>query len=146
MVSGLLGLGITTCVLKHSSHNFMPDPGKDTWLFRKAGALGSGVINEGGLASFFIPHSTIEDSIALLGNLKPDLIICEGFKESGLPKLVIVREKEEFGILPSLDNVLAVVFDGEPPKSANLPIIKSNEKSVVDFVLSFFKAASGKMS
>jgi len=144
LVSGLLKQGITSCVLKHFGHRSDPDLGKDTWLYRKSGALGAAVVNEEGLASFFIPRRTMEESIALLQSLNPDLIICEGFKGSNYPKIVVLREAEEFSILPSLSNVLAVVFNGKPPQRAGLPpIIRNDGSSLTAFVLSFFKAAVG---
>jgi len=140
VVTGLSKLNIRVCALKHSGHDFEPDTDKDTWRFRRAGAATSAVMTEGGLATFFVPNSSLEEAIELLEGLGPDLILCEGFKSSTLSKILILKEEDEFGVLPSLDAVVAVVFDGQAPGWVKIPVLKKDPKVVTEFVLKFYKA------
>jgi molybdopterin-guanine dinucleotide biosynthesis protein MobB len=132
------------CALKHSRHNFEPDKDKDTWRFRKAGAAASAIITEGDLATFFVPDTSPEGAIKFLGKLNPDLILCEGFKNSALPKILILKVEKEFRVLPSLEAVLAVVFDGQAPSWVKIPILKKDPKIVTGFVLNYYKKAKGR--
>jgi len=139
VVIGLSKLKIKVCVLKHSGHDFEPDKEKDTWRFRKAGAAASAVITEGGLAALFVPNSSLEEATTLLEGLGPDLILCEGFKSSTLPKILILKEEDEFGLLPSLESVVAVVFDGQAPGWVKTPVLKKDPKVVTEFVLKYYR-------
>lgn len=137
LLAGLKQQGIRACVLKHSGHDFEPDVEKDTWLFRQAGAIGSAVLTEGGFASFYVPHSTLETSLAVLEGLEPDIILCEGFKGSNLPKILLLKTEDEFGIIPSLTSVIAVVYDSTPPGWVKVPVFKNNAK-VLKFLLDYY--------
>lgn len=132
-------LKIKVCVLKHSGHDFEPDKDKDTWRFRRAGAAASAVITEDGLAAFVVPKSSPEEAINLLDGLGPDLILCEGFKRSTLPKILILKDEDEFGVLPSLESAVAVVFDGQAPGWVKIPVLKKDPKVVAEFVLKYYK-------
>jgi molybdopterin-guanine dinucleotide biosynthesis protein B len=138
LLEGLKRQGIRACVLKHSGHDFESDVEKDTWLFRQAGAIGSAVITEGGLASFYVPNSNLESSLAILQGLKPDIILCEGFKGSKLPKILLLKTEDEFGIMASLTSVLAVVYDGTPPAWVKVPVFK-NAGEVLKFLLDYYR-------
>ncbi|MGA2573334.1 MAG: molybdopterin-guanine dinucleotide biosynthesis protein B [Candidatus Methanomethylicaceae archaeon] len=138
LLAGLKQQGIKACVLKHSGHDFEPDVEKDTWFFRQAGAIGSAVITEAGLASFYVPCSTLESSLAILEGLEPDIILCEGFKESNLPKILLLKAEDEFGIIPSLTSVLAVVYDSEYPEWVKVPVLKQ-AKEVLNFLLDYHR-------
>lgn len=130
--------------LKHSGHDFEPDKDKDTWHFRNAGAIASAIITEGGLAAFFVPDTSLEEAIGFLSRLNPDLILCEGFKSSSLPKILILKEEEDFGILPYLETVLAVVFERQAPAWVKMPVLKKNPKVVAEFVLNYYRQAKGR--
>jgi molybdopterin-guanine dinucleotide biosynthesis protein B len=129
--------------LKHSGHNFEPDKEKDTWRFRKAGAMASAIITEGGLAALFVPDTSLEGAIKLLDRLNPDLILCEGFKSSTFPKILILREEQEFGLIPYFDNILAVVFERHAPNWVKIPVLKKNPEIVSKFVLNYYRQAKG---
>jgi len=139
MVVALSKLKIKVCVLKHSGHDLEPDKDKDTWRFRKAGAAASAVITGEGLATFFVPKSSLEEAINLLDGLGPDLILCEGFRGSTLPKILILKEEDEFGVLPSLESVVAVVFDGQAPGWVKIPVLKKDPRAVAEFVLKYYR-------
>jgi molybdopterin-guanine dinucleotide biosynthesis protein B len=137
LVASLLKLGIRACVLKHAGHDLEPDTGKDTWHFRQAGAVCSAILSEDGLLLVYVPSSSLKAALALLEDFHPDLILCEGFKDSRLPKILLLKDIEEFGIIPSLDNLIAVVFDGDGPNWVKVPVVGNDVVAVMDIILSF---------
>jgi len=140
LIGELKALGKSVCVLKHSGHDFIPDEGKDTFLHRQAGAKASAVLDEGGMLSVFIPGSSMEDSLSLLGRLGPDVILAEGFKGSAYPKIILLRDPEEFGILPALENVVVIHFEGQVPEWVRTRILRRKEE-VLDVVLEYMSKA-----
>lgn len=138
LVREITASGKAICVLKHSGHEFTPDEGKDTLLHRHAGAKASGVLTESGLLALFIPESSMEQSLGLLGTLGPDLVLCEGFKGSPYPKIMLLRNSDEFGILPALENVIAVLYQGDVPDWVKVPVVSRKEEvlAIIDGILS----------
>ena len=127
LVREITASGKTVCVLKHSGHEFTPDEGKDTLIHRRAGARASGVLTKGGLLALFIPESSMEESLGLMGTLNPDLVLCEGFKGSTYPKIILLMNSEEFGILTALENVTAILSKGDAPGWVKVPVVKHKE-------------------
>lgn len=127
LVREITASGKTVCVLKHSGHEFTPDEGKDTLIHRRAGARASGVLTKSGLLALFIPESSMEESLELMGTLNPDLVLCEGFKGSTYPKIILLMNSEEFGILPALENVIAILSKGDVPGWVKVPVVKHKE-------------------
>ncbi len=66
-------------VIKSSSTDYFDDPGKDTWRYRKAGALASIIIGreETAMFSSFDTNTAIE----IAKKFHPDLIVFEGYKK-----------------------------------------------------------------
>lgn len=107
----LVQAGYRVATIKHAGHGFDLDTeGKDSWRHKRAGASSVMVLSKGSLAMF----SDISDE-AKLEELRDrfldrslDLIIAEGWKSDGYPKIVVVRD--QFGEVPvSQDGLLAVV-------------------------------------
>lgn len=99
-------------VIKHDVHGFTLDqPGKDTWLHAEAGADIVCIGSPYGLAMFEkveqeLPLERIAERITNV-----DLILTEGFKRAGAPKVEVFRQaagNEPLGQSPEL---LAVVSD-----------------------------------
>lgn len=122
--------GLKICAVKHSAHRIEEDRGKDTWRFRKAGAMASAVVSNEGI----IYLSDANLTIPVIYSMNPDLIICEGFKESNLPKLAIIKEASELSEISKMKNVIGIVFDGDL-QNTSLPILK-NADEVVNFITS----------
>jgi molybdopterin-guanine dinucleotide biosynthesis protein MobB len=140
LIRELKASGKSVCVLKHSGHNFVPDEGKDTLLHRRAGAMASAVLTEDGLLSLYAPGSSMEESLRLMGCLDPDVVLSEGFKGSAYPKIILLKGYDEFGILPALENVIAVLYEGEVPDWVRVPVVRRKE-DVLDIVLSHLSVA-----
>ena len=99
-VSGVHNSGKTTLLekllpvlrSKHDGHDFTPDvPGTDSYRLREAGAEGVAVYSGTRylLAEEF--RLTEQDLLALFERHGYDLVLLEGFKSSGWPKIEVVR-------------------------------------------------------
>ena len=113
VIPQLVQAGYKVATVKHAGHGFNLDTeGKDSWRHKQAGASSVMVISKGSMAMFAdVPDQmtaeTVRDRF-----LDPtyDLIIAEGWKHEGYPKIVVIRE--EIGeISLSTDGLLAVVSD-----------------------------------
>ena len=77
--------GLKVGVIKHDGHDFTPDvPGTDSFRLREAGAEGVAVFSGSRLNE--------QDLLALFERHGYDLVLMEGFKESGWPKIEVVRK------------------------------------------------------
>lgn len=87
--------GYRIATIKHAGHGFDLDTeGKDSWRHKRAGARTVIVTSKGGLAMF-----TDVDEEIRVEQLREryvrdgtDLIIAEGWKSEGYPKIVVVRD------------------------------------------------------
>ncbi len=102
--------GYRVATIKHAGHGFDLDTeGKDSWRHKRAGASQVVVLSKGSLAMFAdVPEELpIQDVRDRFIDDNIDLIIAEGWKSEGLPKVVVVREElQEVNV--SLEGLLAV--------------------------------------
>jgi len=102
--------GYRVATIKHAGHGFDLDTeGKDSWRHKRAGASTVIVLSQGSLAMFTdVPEELpVEEVRRQFVNGDIDLIIAEGWKSEGFPKVVVVREQlDEVNV--SLDGLLAV--------------------------------------
>jgi molybdopterin-guanine dinucleotide biosynthesis protein B len=104
--------GYKVAVLKSTKHTgvFKETPGKDTWCHRTAGASVVGLLSPEGAFVRFEQASVERLALALFPDC--DVVLCEGFKNSSLPKLEVYRRELGFEPLyPRLKNVLGVVCE-----------------------------------
>ncbi len=102
--------GYRIATIKHAGHGFDLDTeGKDSWRHKRAGASQVVVLSKGSLAMFTdvpeeLPVEEVRDRFV---NDGIDLIIAEGWKSEGFPKVIVVREElQEVNV--SLEGLLAV--------------------------------------
>ncbi len=121
LIPELVQAGYRVATVKHAGHGFDLDTeGKDSWRHKRAGASTVVVLSKGSLAMF----SDVPDDIKVeqirdqyLGQ-KIDLIIAEGWKSDGYPKIVVVRD--QLGEVPvSQEGLLAIVSN--KPLEASIP-------------------------
>ena len=87
-VSGAHNSGI-----KHDGHDFTPDvPGTDSFRLREAGAEGVAVFSGSRYLLTEEFRLNEQDLLALFERHGYDLVLMEGFKESGWPKIEVVRK------------------------------------------------------
>ena len=127
VIAELVRAGYRIATIKHAGHGFDLDTeGKDSWRHKRAGASSVLVISKGSLAMFAdVPEEMkVEEVRDWFLNSSYDLIIAEGWKSEGYPKIVVVRE--QVGEVPfSPDGLLAVVSD--KPMNVPVPVLDLND-------------------
>ena len=111
VIPELVRAGYKVATVKHAGHGFDLDTeGKDSWRHKQAGASTVVVISKSSLAMFadVSDHMNVEDVRDRYLDSSYDLIIAEGWRSEGYPKIVVVRD--QIGEVPvSQDGLLAVV-------------------------------------
>ena len=102
--------GLKVGVIKHDGHDFTPDvPGTDSFRLREAGAQGVAVYSGRHYLLTEEFRLTEQDLLALFERHGYDLVLLEGFKNSGWPKIEVVRRA--VSAAPVSIQPLAVVGD-----------------------------------
>lgn len=108
LVPVLRARGLRVAVIKHDGHDFTPDvPGTDSFRLREAGAEGVAVYSGTRYLLTEEFRLTEQDLLALFERHGYDLVLLEGFKSSGWPKIEVVRR--EIADAPVSFQPLAVV-------------------------------------
>lgn len=127
VIPELVRAGYRVATVKHAGHGFDLDTeGKDSWRHKRAGASSVVVVSRGSLAMFAdVPEEMkVEEVRDRFLDSSYDLIIAEGWKSEGYPKIVIIREQVgEVPIAP--DGLLAVVSD--KPIDLPVPVLDLND-------------------
>ena len=113
VIPELVRAGYKVATVKHAGHGFDLDTeGKDSWRHKRAGASSVMVLSKGSMAMFadVSDQMTVEEVRDRFLDRTYDLIIAEGWKHEGFPKIVIVREQVG-EISVSTEGLLAVVSD-----------------------------------
>ena len=109
LLPALRSRGLKVGIIKHDGHDFTPDvPGTDSYRLREAGAEGVAVYS----GQRYLPEMfrlTDQALLALFERHGYDLVLLEGFKDSGWPKIEVVRK--EISDTPVSFQPLAVVGD-----------------------------------
>ena len=113
VIPELVRAGYKVATVKHAGHGFDLDTaGKDSWRHKQAGASSVVILSKGSMAVFadVSDQLKVEDVRDRFLDGTYDLIIAEGWKHEGYPKIVIVRD--QLGEVPiSPEGLLAVVSD-----------------------------------
>ncbi len=113
VIPELVRAGYKVATVKHAGHGFDLDTeGKDSWRHKQAGASSVVIISKGSMAMFadVSDQMKVEDVRDRFLDTSYDLILAEGWKHEGYPKIVIIRDA--VGEIPiSPDGLLAVVSD-----------------------------------
>ena len=142
LVSDLTGRGLRVSTMKHAHHGFDVDqPGKDSFRHRAAGAV-EVVIASGARWALMhelrgAPEPTAAD---LAHHMTPvDLLLIEGFKTEGHPKIEVHRPALGKPLLAAGDpTYIAVAADADVPGLA-LPRLDINAPAAVaDFIVGHF--------
>lgn len=142
--------GLRCAVVKHHGHAVSEEvprwqkPGSDTQLFAEAGANYTLLAGGGHTLLFGSAASPTEDvrwllhrvkQQALIDDVTLDVIIAEGFKESQLAKVAVIRTAQHLDWLAeqSLSNLRALSVPQELIEQAKLQLIHSGDTHVVVF-------------
>ena len=122
LIPALVGGGLSVSTVKHAHHGFDVDqPGKDSWEHRQAGAQEVLVASANRWALMHELRGDAEPDLAdLLARLSPvDLVLVEGFKRGGQPKLEVFRAANGKPMIhPTDPSVVAVASDEAMPDLA----------------------------
>ncbi len=131
VIPELTRAGYRVATVKHAGHGFELDTeGKDSWRHKQAGANTVIVISKGSLAMFadVSEEMKVEEVRDRFLYSRTDLILAEGWKSEGSPKIAVVREQlEEVDV--SIDGLLAIV--SMKPIEASVPCFDRDDISAL---------------
>lgn len=127
VIPELTRAGYRVATVKHAGHGFELDTeGKDSWRHKQAGANTVIVLSKGSLAMFadVSEEMKVEEVRDRFLDSRTDLILAEGWKSEGYPKIAVVREQlDEVNV--SVDGLLAIV--SMKPIDASVPCIDRDD-------------------
>ena len=127
VIPELVRAGYKVATVKHAGHGFDLDTeGKDSWRHKQAGASSVVIISKSSLAMFadVSDHMNVEDVRERYLDASYDLILAEGWRSEGYPKIVVVRD--QIGEVPvSQDGLLAVVSN--KPVETSVPLLAPDD-------------------
>ena len=127
VIPELVRAGYKVATVKHAGHGFDLDTeGKDSWRHKQAGASSVVIISKSSLAMFadVSDHMNVEDVRERYLDASYDLILAEGWRSEGYPKIVEVRD--QIGEVPvSQDGLLAVVSN--KPVETSVPLLDPDD-------------------
>jgi molybdopterin-guanine dinucleotide biosynthesis adapter protein len=134
----LVGRGLKVATVKHAHHDFDTDqPGKDSWLHRRAGASEVAVVSR---RRWAIVHEladeaepSLDDVLAKLSSV--DLVIVEGFKRHSHPKLEVYRAAVGKPLLHPDDDCIVAVATDAPLPQAQIPVVMLDDIATIANVL-----------
>jgi molybdopterin-guanine dinucleotide biosynthesis protein B len=134
VIAHLRQRGLRVSVVKHAHHEFEIDtPGKDTWRHRQAGAFEVVIASDQRLALLREFERTASLSVHhLIAELYEgvDWVIVEGFKDSDLPKIEVIRpstgqpaqyDEDPFVLAVATDDAAAL------PRPTARPVLNLND-------------------
>ncbi|MGG1880565.1 molybdopterin-guanine dinucleotide biosynthesis protein B [Paenibacillus cisolokensis] len=111
VIRQLKARGVRLAVIKHDAHQFeMDHPGTDTDRFREAGADAVAITSPGRTAVLMEAETPLETLIGAFRDV--DLVLVEGFKQAAYPKLVLLRDEADAGLL-QLQGIMGIVVPKE---------------------------------
>lgn len=132
--------GLCVATIKHDGHDFEADvPGTDTHAHIQAGAYGTAVFSD---TKYMVVKQEEKVSEQRLAKYFPeaDIILLEGFKYSGYPKLELVRKGNSEVPVCHGQDLIAVVsdFDIKQDRKKPVPLLDLNDpEEVAEFILDY---------
>ena len=143
VIPALIRAGYRVATVKHAGHGFELDTeGKDSWRHKQAGASTVIVLSKGSMAMFadVSEDMKVEEVRDRFLDSQIDLIIAEGWKSEGYPKIAVVRE-ELSELNTSLDGLLAIV--SMKPITAPVPCFDRGDiEGIADLIIRHYPKRS----
>ncbi len=121
VIREMAGRGYRVAAIKHSHHDFEMDwPGKDTWRLAAAGSQAVAISSPTRMAMIERPEKELSRAeIQTRIGAGMDVILAEGYKQSGVAKIMVAADREAANDLGDLSDVLLTVSpeyagDGRP--------------------------------
>ncbi|HJV66900.1 MAG TPA: molybdopterin-guanine dinucleotide biosynthesis protein B [Geomonas sp.] len=148
VIAELKSRGYRIGVVKHDAHRFDIDhPGKDSYRLTAAGADTMLISSPEKLAMVKKHQESppIEELIATYF-ADVDIVLTEGFKKSGMPKIELHRRERSETLLCRGENhdptLIAIASD--EPLEVDVPVLDLNDPGqVAGFIVSYFLAPQG---
>ena len=142
LIPELTGRGLSVSTLKHAHHAFDVDqPGKDSHTHRQAGATEVLISSSRRYALIHELRDEAEPQLPdLLQRLSAaDLVLVEGFKRAGHPKIEVHRAANGRRFLfPDIPSIVALATDADLPDELHLPALGLNDvPGIAEAVLAF---------
>ena len=140
VIADLKGRGYKVGIIKHDAHRFEIDhPGKDSYRFTAAGA-DSMLISSASKLALVKQHSQSPPVEELIESYFPDvdLVLVEGFKQSGLPKIELFRSGHSTKLLcrETMPNQQTLAIATDTELETDIPLLDlNNPAEVTDFVV-----------
>ncbi len=128
--------------LKHHGHGGEPDVVEDTdsTMHIESGSLVSGVQGENITQLTFDVKMELDKLIQLYSNFPIDLLLVEGYKNASYPKILLVKNKQDFSLLSDLSNIIAVgtwdenLLDNSKFPTININNLDANVEQLAEYV------------
>lgn len=140
VIADLKGRGYKVGIIKHDAHRFDIDhPGKDSYRFTDAGA-DSMLISSASKLALVKQHTQSPPVEELIQDYFPDvdLVLIEGFKQSGLPKVELFRSGHCTELLgcAAMQNEQPVAIATDTTLETDIQLLDLNKPAeVTDFIL-----------
>ncbi len=127
--------GLAVGVVKHTRHAHPFDrAGKDTDVFRRAGAVAAAIEGPDAMALFRPPAGGLRALARLLPAV--DLVLAEGFRDERVPRIEVHRRGVSRELLCARDRrVFAVVGEDAPPRGVPLFPPDGSVEAIADLLL-----------
>jgi molybdopterin-guanine dinucleotide biosynthesis adapter protein len=139
LVPDISSRGLVVSLIKHSHKNIEIDrPGKDSYRLRESGCKEVLLLGNERWALMHELRGAMEPSLDyLLDRMQPcDLVLIEGFKKDGFPKLEVWREGlGKTTLWPNWPGIVAIASDKKPSDSKMTQLDLSDVASIATFVL-----------
>ncbi|MBC7121293.1 MAG: GTP 3',8-cyclase MoaA [Candidatus Methanosuratus sp.] len=128
--------GYKVCAIKHSAHNETRDAGKDTCRLREAGAVASALLRADGSLEVRSRGADLSSAMDAVSRFNPDIVLCEGFKDSGLPKIAIIDHNSAPSL--QLQSVVAFACRDVVPPAGGIACLPCDPTAVAEFIVDRF--------
>lgn len=109
LTSLLKEAGYKVGTIKHDAHEFRMDhPGTDTWKHQQSGADMTAISSPAGTALLSRQSSTLGQLIQLMADA--DYVLVEGFKQEDYPKILLIKNEEDWELAQSVSRLAAIVL------------------------------------
>ncbi|MBA4536480.1 molybdopterin-guanine dinucleotide biosynthesis protein B [Bacillus aquiflavi] len=143
IIERLTAESIHVVTIKHHAHGSGKPHvvKKDSTRHVDAGAIASLIEGNGRLLFQADKEQwTLAEQIELCCFLKPKLILIEGHKKANFPKIVLLRDRQDFHLLEQLTNIFAIlVWEDTPEKSGDILLFSIKEDNWLDWAIQMIK-------
>lgn len=139
LIPALANCGLKVAVIKHDGHKYTADtPGTDSYRFFEAGAYVSAVYDSEKYT--VTKRDKIDEKRLLALTDGADIVLLEGAKQTGYPKLEIVRQAGNPNVMEGLTGRLAFISD-IPGLPQNIPVFMPDDiEGITKFILKNYKS------